>query len=235
VIPGAHIALHLGMCNAMLNVPESRPIVAHVRTVDRLNHPHVDQDVTFQRYGQQSGEIEFNSPQGLYEIQVAVPQYRCYAVDWLFVIADHNRTINEQLTDGSPVVPHPMLMDGTAPQSFLYLNPTYVLFPKDTACDKPVPDPLPAKVTIENDQDSFYVGIYSDPTLVAQGPETVALRLDTATGDNHYIRLKIPFPEPWDGMPMQVQFNVTDDEVDWLSTQPTGVLLCPRLFRTSAG
>ncbi|HTZ54303.1 MAG TPA: hypothetical protein VMB20_04520 [Candidatus Acidoferrum sp.] len=235
MIPGAHVVLHLGLCNAMLNVPEGKPITAHVRLVDRLNRPHVDQDVSFERYGQESGEVNFNAPQGLYQIQVAAPQYRCYAVDWLFIIADHNRTIKEQMTDGAPVVPHPMLMDGTAPQSFLYLNPTYVLFPKGTPCDKPVPDALPAKITIENDQDSFYIGMYADPTLVAQGPVVVALQLETATGDDHYIRLKVPFPQPWDGLPMEVQFNVTDDEVDWLSGQPTGVLLCPRLFRTSAG
>ena len=235
MIPGAHVVLHLALCNAMMKVPEEKPIVAHVRLVDRLNHPHYDQDVSFQRYGQQSGEIDLNAPQGMYEIEIAAPQYRCYAADWLFIIADHNRTITEQLTDGAPIVPHPMIMTGTAPQSFLYAEPTYVLFPKDTACDKPVPDPLPAKITIENDQDSFYVNIYSDPALVAAGPEVVALQLQTPTGENHYIRLKIPFPQPWDGLPQEVQFNVSDDEMAWLSGQPTGVLLCPRLFRTSAG
>ena len=235
MIPGAHLVLHLGLCNAMLKVPEGQPITAHVRLVDRLNHPHVDQDVTFTRYGQQSGEVAFNAPQGLYVVQIAAPRYRCYAEDYLFIIADHNRTITEQLTDGAPVMEHPMLMTGTAPQSFLYLNPTYVLFPKGTPCDKPVPDPLPAKITIENDQDSFYVKMFSDPTLMAEGPVVVALQLETATGENHYIRLKIPFPQAWDGGPAEVQFNVTDDEVDWLSGQPTGVLLCPRLFRTSAG
>jgi hypothetical protein len=235
MIPGAHLVLHLGLCNAMLKVPEGKPITAHVRLLDRTNHPHVDQDVTFTRYGQQSGEVTFNSPQGLYRIQIAAPQYRCYAEDYLFIIADHNRTITEQLSDGPPVEEHPMLMTGTAPQSFLYLNPTYVLFPKGTPCDKPVPDPLPAKITIENDQDSFYVKMYADPTLVAEGPVVVALQLETATGENHYIRLKIPFPQAWDGGPNEVQFNVTDNEIDWLSGQPTGVLLCPRLFRTSAG
>ncbi len=235
MIPGAHVVLHLGLCNAMLKVPEQTPITAHIRLVDRLNHPHVDQDVTFTRYGGQSGEVTFNAPQGMFRVQIAAPKYRCYAEDYLFFIADHNRTITEQLSDGAPVVEHPMLMTGTAPQSFLYLNPTYVLFPKDTACDKPVPDPLPAKITIENDQDSFYVKMFSDPQLVAEGPVVVALQLETATGENHYIRLKIPFPQGWDGAPSEVQFNVTDDEVDWLSGQPTGVLLCPRLFRTSAG
>jgi hypothetical protein len=235
MIPGAHIVMHLGLCNALANVPEGTPVTAHVRVVDRINRPHVDQDVTFTRYGQESGEVSFDAPQGMYLLEISTPKYRCYAEDYLFVIADHNRTITEQLVDGAPVAEHMMLMTGTAPQSFLYANPTYVLFPKGTPCDKPVPDTLPEKVTIENDQDSFYVKMFYDQNLVAQGPEVVALQLQTPTGDNHYIRLKIPFPEPWDGMPYEVQFNVTDDELDWLSTQPTGVLLCPKLFRTSAG
>src|SRR5208283_5157966 len=143
----------------MLKIPEGKPITAHVRVMDRQNHPHVDQDVTFTRYGQQSGNVAFNSPQGVYDLQIAAPQYRCYAEDSLFVIADHNRTITEQLADGGPVVEHPLLIVGVAPQSFLYLSPTYVLFAKGTACDKPVPDPLPAKITIENDPDSFYVKV----------------------------------------------------------------------------
>jgi hypothetical protein len=63
----------------------------------------------------------------------------------------------------------------------------------------------------------------------------MALQLQTPTGDNHYIRIKVPFPIPWDGGPEQIQFNVTDNEIDWLSGQPTGVLLCPKLFKTSAG
>ncbi len=235
MIPGAHVVLHLGLCNAMLKVAEQTPITAHIRLVDRLDHPHVDQDVTFTRYGQSSGEVTFNAPQGMYRIEIAAPKYRCYAEDYLFFIADHNRTITEQLNEGQPIPDHAMQMTGTAPQSFLYLNPTYVLFPKGTPCDKPVPDPLPAKITIENDQDSFYVKMFPDPQLFAEGPVVVALQLETATGENHYIRLKVPFPQPWDGWPYGVQFNVRDDDADSISTLPTGVLLCPRLFRTSAG
>ena len=66
----------------------------------------------------------------MYQIQIAAPQYRCYAEDYLFIIADHNRTITEQLSDGTPVVEHPMLMTGTAPQSFLYLNPDVRALPE---------------------------------------------------------------------------------------------------------
>lgn len=230
---GAHIVLHLGLCNAMLKLPQDATAKVHVRMLDRLSRPHVDQDFSVKRYSDPTVHLEFDSPPGLYQLQVSAPQFRCYAADYLFIIDQHNRTISEQLSNGPPVVTQPMLIDGTAPPSFLYLSPTYVLFDKSTQCDKPVPDPIPARMTIENDQDSFYVWLYSDPSLVARGPEIVALQLQTATGEDHYIKLKIPFP-PSDG-PGQVQFNVTDDEIAWLSGQPTGVLLCPKLFRTSAG
>lgn len=229
---GAHIVLHLGLCNAMLKLPEGATARVHVRMLDRLSRPHVDQDFSVKRYSDPTVHLEFDSPPGLYQLQVSAPQYRCYAGDYLFIIDQHNRTVSEQLSDGTPVVTEPMMIDGTAPQSFLYLSPTYVLFDKTTQCDKPIPDPIPARVEIENDQDSFYIKLYSDPSLVARGPEIVALQLQTPTGEDHYIRLKIPFPPTG---PDQIQFNVTDDEIAWLSGQPTGVLLCPRLFRTSAG
>ena len=232
---GAHVILHLGLCNAMLKMPPDSSTTVHVRTVDRINRPHVDQDFALKRYTDSTAPIEFDTPPGLYEIEISVPQYRCSAADFLFFIDQHNRTITEQLTDGIARPQQPVLLDGIAPPSFLYLSPTYVLFDKNAPCDKPVPDPIPARVTVEDDQDSFYVWLYSDPSLVARGPLTVALQLQTPTGDDHYIRIKVPFPVPWEGLPEQIQFNVTDNEIDWLSGQPTGVLLCPRLFRTSAG
>ena len=96
-----------------------------------------------------------------------------------------------------------------------------MLFPKGTPCDKPVPDPLPAKITIENDQDSFYVKMFPDPPLVARGPVVVALQLQTATGENHYIRLKVPFPPT--GMADQMKCSSTSPTTrsHWLSGQPT--------------
>ncbi|HTV93981.1 MAG TPA: hypothetical protein VMG98_14840 [Verrucomicrobiae bacterium] len=232
---GAHVILHLGLCNAMLKMPPGSSTTVHVHMVDRLNRPHVDQDFTLKRYADSTAPIEFDAPPGLFQIAISVPQYRCSAQDFVFFIDQHNRTIAEQLVDGIGSAGQPVLLDGIASSSFIYLQPSFVLFDKSTECNKPVPDPLPAHITIEDDQDSFYVWMYSDPTLVARGPEIVALQLQTPTGDEHYIRIKVPFPAPWEGMPEEIQFNVRDDDVDWLSGQPTGVLLCPRIFRTSAG
>jgi hypothetical protein len=232
---GAHIILHLGLCNAMMHVPPNTMITTHVRMVDRIGRPHVDQNLAFKRRYEPLGIVEFDSPPGEYQLQISAGQYRCYAADYLFILNGHDRTINEQLVDGAPVLTQPMLMDGSAPPSFLYLSPTYVLFDKNTQCNKPVGDPIPAHIVVEDDQDSFYIWIYPDATLMSQAPEIVALQLATSTGEDHYVRLKIPFPPPWRGFPNNYQFNITEDAIDGLAGQPTGVLLCPKIFETSVG
>jgi hypothetical protein len=232
---GAHIIMHLGLCRAMMHVQPDTQITVHVRMVDRIGRPHVDQNMEFKRLYEPTGVIEFDTPPGMYQLQISAPQFRCYGADFLFILNGHDRTINEQLTDGAPVLTQPTLLDGTAPPSFLYLSPTYVLFDKDTQCNKPVGDPLPAHIVVEDDQDSFYVWIYPDKSLAAHAPEIVALQLATSTGEDHYVRLKVPFPQPFYGFPGNYQMNLTEDAIDGLATQPTGVLLCPKLFETSVG
>jgi hypothetical protein len=231
----SHVILHLGLCNTVMKLPPQTQVAAHIRLVDRIGGFHNEQTLRFARNYESTGIVEFEAPQGEYQLQVSVPQYNCYAADYLYILPEHDRTINEQLSDGPPAPTEPFLLEGTAPASFLYVAPTYVLFDKSTQCNKPVGDPIPAHIVVENDQDSFYIWMYSDPTLVARGPEIVAMQLQTPTGENHYIRLKVPFPLPWGGFPSALKFNVTENDVDWLATQPTDVLLCPKLFETSVG
>lgn len=218
----------------MQRVPEGTSVPVQVRLVDRLGNIQLKQTFAALHFGD-NARLEFNAPQGLYQMQLLSPQYGCYGRDFVFIIADHQRDIKETLYQGRPPAPEPLLIEGTAPASFLYLNPQYVLFPPNTPCNKPVPNTIPIKVTEENDEDSFYIWMYPDASNYERGQQMIALQLQTPTGDDHYIRLKIPFPIPWGGFPTSIQFNVSEDEVDWLSGQPTGVLLCPKLFRTSAG
>ena len=98
-----------------------------------------------------------------------------------------------------------------------------------------MPDLDPVHEVIENDQDSFYVWLYADQNTFAHAPLVAALQLQTATGEDHYIRLKLPFPMAWHGFAPDWQFSVTEDTADWVATQPTGVLLCPRIMETSGG
>ena len=134
-----------------------------------------------------------------------------------------------------PAPPTPALLSGEAPQSFLYVQPTFVLFDKSqVTCNKPLPAPLPTQINVENDQDGYYTWLYADATAAA-GSQQLTLRLRTPTHQYHYVRLPIPFPIPWTGWPQSIQFNVMEDMVDSLAGEAVNTLLCPKLWRTSAG
>jgi hypothetical protein len=235
MIAMSHIILHLGLCGAVLKRPPDTSVAIHVRVVDHGNSTHVNQTFQIVRDYAPTTTVAFDVYQGEYAMEISAPQYNCNAVDFIHVLPEHDRTISEQLVDGPPQLPQPMLLSGTAPQSFLYLQPTYVLFDKSQQCSQPVGDPIPVHLVVENDEDSFYVWLYPDASLFARGSEILAMQLQTPTGEDHYIRLKIPFPMPWRGWPADITFNVRESDADYLATQPTGVLLCPKLFETSSG
>ena len=173
---------------------------------------------------------------GIYALDVEAPKYRCAGSDYLFFISGHDRSVSEKLNDppGLPP-PRPVLLSGTAPQSFLYVQPTFVLFDKSqVTCNKPVPAALPTQILVENDQDAYYAWLASDPSA-SLGSQQLALRLRTPTHQYHFVRVPIPFPIPWTGWPQSIQFNVTEDMLDALAGDPVGTLLCPKLWQTSAG
>jgi hypothetical protein len=237
MLPLAHVVLHIGFCNAIARASPETPIAVQVRLTDRIGRPQVDRVYRFERGDDPFGVVEFDSAFGIYRLDLNVPRYRCSATDYLFFISGHDRTITENLNDapGQPP-PTPVLLSGLAPQSFLYVEPTFVLFDKSSvACDKPVPQPLGAHIVVENDQDGYYAWFYSDPGVGTGAPEQLALRLRTPTHQYHYVRVPIPFPIPWSGWPSSIQFNVTQDMIDVLAGDPVDTLLCPKLWRTSAG
>jgi hypothetical protein len=231
----AHVVLHVAFCSAMARAPASSHVAMRVGVYDRIGRPQFDRTIRFQRGDDTETPVEFDLTQGVYRLELSAPAYGCNGVDYLDVLADHTRNINEQLKDGLPPQPHPMLLEGTAPQSFLYVHPTFVLFSKNTQCNQPVGDPLSAQTVVENDEDAYYIWLYSNPQIDALGSVTLALQLATSTGEYHYVRVKLPFPRPWLGWPENVQLNVPEDWIDVLAGQPVDTLLCPKLFETSVG
>ena len=110
-----------------------------------------------------------------------------------------------------------------------------MLFDKSqVACNKPLPAPLPTSISVENDDDGFYASLYSDPSAAA-GSQQLALRLRTPTHQYHYVRVPIGFPIPWTGWPPTIRFDVTQEMLDDIAGDPVDTLLCPKLWRTSAG
>lgn len=231
-----HVVLHLGLCSAILKRPPQTEVTVRVALYDHTKARRLDKTVQILRDYEPTGIVSLDVPPGEYLMTIATPQYDCGADDYVFFLSGRDRTIDEQLADGPPPQSEPILMEGEAPASFLYLQPTFVAFPKaSTDCNKPVPDPISLHTVVENDQDSFYVWVYPDASLAQYGPLTLAMQLQTPTGEEHYIRLKIPFPIPWGGWPTDLRMNVTEDDADGIATQPTGVLLCPRIYMTSVG
>lgn len=234
MLPPAHVILHVGFCSAIARRPAATQIAARVRLSDRLGRVQVDKTYRFERGDEDEGIVEFDSAFGIWRLDVSAPKYGCTAQDYLFFIAGHDRSIAETLAPSSPPKA-PMLLSGEAPQSFLYVQPTFVLFDKSLAvCNKPIPAQLSAQITVENDQDAYYAWLYHDPST-GWAPQQLALRLRTPTHQYHYVRVPVPFPLPWIGWPQSIQFNVTEEMVDSLAGDPVDTLLCPKLWKTSAG
>ncbi|MBV8067583.1 MAG: hypothetical protein JO113_06380 [Candidatus Eremiobacteraeota bacterium] len=239
----AHVILHIGFCNAIARASSQATIALHVRVADRIGRTQLDRVYRIERGDESEALVEFDSAFGIYSLEIAAPKYRCSASDYLFFIAGHDRNVSERLNDAPSPGPfdsaqgrrQPVLLSGTAPQSFIYVAPTFVLFDKSlAACNKPLPPPLPEQIVVENDQDAYYAGLYPD-AAAPTGSQQLALRLRTPTHQYHYVRIPIPFPIPWSGWPSSIQFNVSEEMVDSLAGDPVDTLLCPKLWETSAG
>ncbi len=236
MLPPSHVILHVGYCAAIARATPETTVALHVRLSDRIGRLQIDRVYRVERGDEGEAIVELDSSFGIFKLDVEAPAYRCSAEDYLFFIPGHDRSINEKLADApAPPPGKPVLLSGTAPQSFLYVAPTYLLFQKSQAvCNKPIPPQLPEQIVVENDQDAYYAWFYPDSSA-APGSQQLALRLRTPTHQYHYVRIPIPFPVPWSGWPASIQFNVTEDMVDSLAGNPVDTLLCPKLWETSAG
>ena len=229
-VGGAHVILHAALCAAMARAKPDTEFAMRVRVADRRDTVRAEQTFKFARGYDDTKVVELDVPQGSYRLRAEVAGVGCTAMAFEQFIPDHDRVISLALSDEpqAPVVP--LLIVGTAPQSFLYIHPTYVLLDKGSVCNKPVGDELPIHVDVENDQDAYYGWLYFDPPY--DKPAQLALRLRTSTHQYHYVRIPVPYPPGRSAWPSVMQFDVSQDMVDMLATQPTGVLLCLKLWET---
>jgi len=233
----AHVFLHVGLCSAVARASPQMTVAMRVRMSYSTGAAEFDKTFSFARGDDPQAVVEFDIPRGTYRLQLDAPKYGCSTSDYLDILEEHNRNINETLGEGAALtqaqVPG-VLMDGSAPISFLYAKPTFVLFEKGLACNQPISPALPVHVNIEYDQGSYYVWLYSDASLEPHSPVVVALRLKTTTGLAHYIRVPIAVPLQRPRWPDRVRMDVTSDMLDGLATEKTETLLCPKLWQTSA-
>jgi hypothetical protein len=229
----AHVALHLSMCNAIARSAPTTSVQIVVHAQDQTGRQKYDQQFTFERGTSNIHSVDFDTPRGIFLVWITAPKFNCNAVEYLGFLTDHARNVSVTLSDGKPPRKAPMLLMGTAPESFASYSPAFVLLDKSVACDKPVGDLIPVEARIESATDAYYEEIFPTPENVARGDQ-IALQVATPTGEYHYVRIKIPL-RAWDGWPSSIEFNLPDDMFDILASKPTEVLTCLRLTRTSAG
>lgn len=232
----AHVALNIGLCSAITRKGPGTPVVLHLRVTDSQHSARIDKSLTFTRGTDPHTIVPIDMDRGTYLVQIRAPKYNCSVTDWIHVEPDLDRVVSETLLDGPPKPTEPMLLVGTLPLSFQSAEPTYLLFDKNAvSCNKPIVDPLASDILAERDQDAYYASIQMTPALAAKGMDsvTIALRLKTPQGDYHYIRIPMKYPQPWYGWPQVVQFNIKEDELLYLPSQPIDTLLCPHFFKTS--
>jgi len=134
----AHIVLHAGFCGAIARAPAGTNIALRISVTDRIGRQQVDKVFHFERGDDQQAIVEFDNAFGLYRLDLTAPKYRCSATDYVYFMSGYDRNITEKLSDSpAPAPPMPLLLSGTAPQSFLYVQPTFVLFDKSAVtCGK---------------------------------------------------------------------------------------------------
>ncbi|HEY1654122.1 MAG TPA: hypothetical protein VGF86_03305 [Candidatus Tumulicola sp.] len=229
----SHAILHVSLCAPALAAKPETNVAIRVRLLDHRKGVKFDRTFRVERGDDDKPKIvEFDAAQGTYLLALDAPKYGCRATDYVTFMPDHDRSIAETLATGALPPLQPLLMNGSSPQSFLYVQPTFVLLDKNVAaCNKPVGDLVAMRTVVENDQDAYYAWLYPDPAAAGRSVQ-LALRLKTATHQYHYVRVPIPFPMPWSGWPSEVRFDVTQDEIDGLASQPVDTLLCLHLWET---
>jgi hypothetical protein len=232
----SHVALQMALCSAAANLPGDAVIPIHVRMAYRVGEPEFDKTYKIATDDGTSAFAEFDIRQGQYLLIVEAPTLHCGAAKFVSVLKDQNRKIVLALVPSPlPKMRPQYLMEGTAPISFLYTKPTYVLIDKSVACNTSVVAPKPAQIDYEYDQGAYYLWMYGDPAIAEQSP-TLALRLRTPTGLAHYVRINVPYVDAMNpGWPGSLRLDVTEDMIDGLATEKTDVLLCPKMWETSVG
>lgn len=224
----AHVVLHLSLCTPMASLPPSATVDVKLRLVDNTGRQHVDYDFSVPRGESMTHTINFDAPRGTFRATMLAAQGECGMIDYWAFISESPRTIEATLATTPPPQEPLVLLDGRAPESFLSADPQFALLPKNTPCATPISDPPPAKFRLENDGSSFYVWM----NLNDIHDSLLALQVETATGEYHYVRLR-PKLDTWTGFPSTVEIDLSEDTLDWLAGQPVDTLLCPHMYWSS--
>lgn len=227
----SHLILHVALCRGPARLA-AQPVDLRVIMAYRISAPEMNRAFRVTRDDGGEAAVEFDAMQGVYLMKVT-QSGGCGAEQFETVLSEHNREISIQL--GRPPLPAQTsaLVAGGAPPSYSYVRPTIVYFAKPAACDAPIGTPLTDGITVINDLDAYYASVR--PAVVLTDPKAylVALRLRTATGGFHYVRVPVDFPPSEQNWPTYQKMDVNANIIDFVATKPFDTLLCPRIMKTS--
>src|SRR5207248_511028 len=124
-----HIVMHVALCKAVARLAPRTAVAMRVVVSDKTGRPTLDRVVQFQRGTADTANVEFDSSRGIYRVTLAVPKYRCGGAEFMYVLPDHDRSLNVALSDNFVRFQVPIaLVMGTLPVSFAYVQPTVVTF-----------------------------------------------------------------------------------------------------------
>jgi len=226
----AHVVLHLTLCQAAASLPPSATVAVHLHMQDASGRQKFDQDFDIPRGDVITHTVTFDAPRGTFFALLLTADHKCGFNDFWSFISESPRNIDATLASAPPAQEPIVLIEGRAPQAYLNSAPQFAILPKTMACDTPISDPPTANFRTENDGTSFYVWMNLDVVRSS----LLALQVESATGEYHYIRMR-PKLDPWDGFPSTIEFDVSDAALDWLAGQPVDQLLCPHLYWSSVG
>lgn len=231
----SHIVMHLALCKAAARLGPQAELPVRVVVTDKIKRDVIDQTARVLRYEGNTSSIEFDMPWGIYRAAVRMRAGRatCSGVQYFSVLADHNRSLTVQLQDGRVSSPVPVLISGTAPFAFSYVDPTVVVFGTGTKCNGPVGTPLNANIAQVNDSDAYYASVYPSAVLAQDAPLMPAVRLTDSQGGYHYLRVPGNFLTMSYVWPSAGQIDVTQNAIDYVAGKPEDTLLCPREYETT--
>jgi hypothetical protein len=233
----SHVVLHVALCKAVTRLPAQTPVDLRVVMAYRVREPEMDRTFRFQRGDEDQTTVEFDAPQGLYRLELSLPKlHGCSDVDYVTVLPDHDREFSATLHPGVSTPPlTTAIVAGSAPASTSYLHPTVVLFDKTVTCKGAVGTPMTDGIETQNVMDAYYANISSPKAASNPKGFVAALQLTDASGGYHYIRVPVDLPAVPFNWPIYNRMDISTDFVDYVAGQPEDTLLCPKIFRGSAG
>ena len=206
-------------------------------STDRIGRQQVDRVFHVERGDEGEAVVEFDSSFGIYRLDLAAPKYRCTATDYLFFIAGHDRSVSREAERSHPARRPRRRCCSRARRRNRFFTCSPPSFSSTRARSHATSRfPLRCRRRSSSRTTRTVTTPGSTPMLRRRaGSQQFTLRLRTPTHQYHYVRVPIPFPMPWTGWPQSVQLNVTEEMVDALAADPVDTLLCPKMWRTSAG